>query len=252
MSASLQQPQGAGSESHYFSSDFLVQQSRPSRVAFVPELTRRMSQYFETRPMPSPPIAIAPPSTPDILEPVDVHEEDRSKSATRDPDISSTTDYNLNASSLPQSKWQSAEMLGSNAVPFAGRFKPALTLQNRGSVARDHLASERTFLAYVRTSLAISSAGVALVQLLTISSHVTTDGVSYTPSSRKLQVYARPLGATAIIMGLVVLAIGITRYFSVQRALTKGMFPVARLTVATISIVLGTLVAVVFGALIRR
>lgn len=36
----------------------------------------------------------------------------------------------------------------------------SLTLENSGSVARDHLASERTFLAYVRTSLAISSAGV--------------------------------------------------------------------------------------------
>ena len=29
-----------------------------------------------------------------------------------------------------------------------------------GSVARDHLASERTFLAYARTSLTIASTGV--------------------------------------------------------------------------------------------
>lgn len=36
----------------------------------------------------------------------------------------------------------------------------SLCLQNSGSVARDHLASERTFLSYVRTSLAIVSAGV--------------------------------------------------------------------------------------------
>jgi len=36
----------------------------------------------------------------------------------------------------------------------------SLRLQNSGSVARDHLASERTFLAYVRTSLTIVSAGV--------------------------------------------------------------------------------------------
>jgi hypothetical protein len=36
----------------------------------------------------------------------------------------------------------------------------SMTLVNSGSVARDHLASERTFLAYVRTSLAISSLGV--------------------------------------------------------------------------------------------
>ena len=35
-----------------------------------------------------------------------------------------------------------------------------LRLENSGSVARDHLASERTFLAYVRTSLAIASSGV--------------------------------------------------------------------------------------------
>lgn len=36
----------------------------------------------------------------------------------------------------------------------------ALRLLNVGSVARDHLASERTYLAYVRTSLALSSVGV--------------------------------------------------------------------------------------------
>jgi hypothetical protein len=40
--------------------------------------------------------------------------------------------------------------------------KPVLNLVNSGSVARDHLASERTFLAYVRTSLAISSMGVGM------------------------------------------------------------------------------------------
>jgi putative lipase involved disintegration of autophagic bodies len=38
--------------------------------------------------------------------------------------------------------------------------KVSLKLQNSGSVARDHLASERTFLAYVRTSLGIVTAGV--------------------------------------------------------------------------------------------
>jgi hypothetical protein len=43
---------------------------------------------------------------------------------------------------------------------------PSLTLENCGSVARDHLASERTFLAYVRTSLAIASTGVGECELL--------------------------------------------------------------------------------------
>ena len=39
-------------------------------------------------------------------------------------------------------------------------WKLMLTLENSGSVARDHLASERTFLAYARTSLTIASTGV--------------------------------------------------------------------------------------------
>jgi len=39
-------------------------------------------------------------------------------------------------------------------------LKASLVLQNKGNVARDHLASERTYLAYVRTSLACASAGV--------------------------------------------------------------------------------------------
>jgi hypothetical protein len=46
------------------------------------------------------------------------------------------------------------------SAPAALPFSLSLTLQNTGSVARDHLASERTFLAYVRTSLSFASAGV--------------------------------------------------------------------------------------------
>lgn len=36
----------------------------------------------------------------------------------------------------------------------------SLELKNTGSVARDHLASERTFLAWMRTSISLAMAGV--------------------------------------------------------------------------------------------
>jgi len=125
-------------------------------------------------------------------------------------------------------------------VKARNRCNPSLTLENTGSVARDHLASERTFLAYVRTSLTITGAGIALVQLFTISSK----------SSQNLQKFTRPLGATIVITGLFTLLIGINRYFSIQDALTKGHYPVARLTVAFLAVVLAAIVVIVFGILV--
>jgi len=119
----------------------------------------------------------------------------------------------------------------------------SLRLQNSGSVARDHLASERTFLAYVRTSLTIVSAGVALVQLF---SAVSTQH----QGTHRLHAYVRPLGATAVIIGLSVLFIGVTRYFMIQSALTKGYFPVARHAIAFIAMVLSALVTLTFGILL--
>lgn len=41
----------------------------------------------------------------------------------------------------------------------------AVELENTGSTARDHLANERTWLAYVRTSLAIAGTGVGAQNL---------------------------------------------------------------------------------------
>ena len=112
-------------------------------------------------------------------------------------------------------------------------FSLSLTLQNTGSVARDHLASERTFLAYVRTSLAFASAGVgtsspalpvstssfllffffqillvhvALVQLFRVS--VSTSASSSSQGGIAVESFARPLGATLIAFGIAVLVTG--------------------------------------------
>ncbi|KAL4258083.1 Inner Membrane YidH-like protein [Pleurotus pulmonarius] len=134
------------------------------------------------------------------------------------------------------------------------QLQPMLVLENSGSVARDHLASERTFLAYVRTSLAVASTGVALVQLFTIAVNTSPSSMppTFEPTSKRLQSLARPLGATTVIFGMIVLTIGMTRYFTIQTALTKGMFPVARMVISGITFGLSVLVVIVFGVLMAE
>ena len=93
--------------------------------------------------------------------------------------------------------------------PSITHFHPTLVLQNKGSVARDHLASERTFLAYVRTSLGMASAGVALVQLFTMANLISkSTGVPLPAVNQRLQKFAAPLGLSAVGMSIIVLLIG--------------------------------------------
>lgn len=86
---------------------------------------------------------------------------------------------------------------------------PQKAFENRGSTARDHLASERTFLAYVRTSLALASTGVVLVQLFTIADITSrTYNSPLTEANRRMQRFARPLGVAFVLLALIMLATG--------------------------------------------
>jgi hypothetical protein len=76
-------------------------------------------------------------------------------SARTDPSYGTVADDNHSTDQGPAQRGEGLTNRRKRRLP-----KPSITLVNEGSVARDHLASERTFLAYVRTSLAISSMGV--------------------------------------------------------------------------------------------
>jgi hypothetical protein len=96
-----------------------------------------------------------------------------------------------------------------------------MVLENKQSVARDHLgkfqicfltpANERTYLAWLRTSLSFASIGVAITQLFRLS---TTLQPQNPPAGfDKLRRLGRPLGATFIGIAVLVLALGVQRYF---------------------------------------
>ncbi|KAK6991864.1 hypothetical protein R3P38DRAFT_3091242 [Favolaschia claudopus] len=114
----------------------------------------------------------------------------------------------------------------------------SLLLENRGTTARDHLALERTFLAYLRTSLALAAGGVVMGQLLDLPGSVFGS-------------YARPLAASCIVLAVYVLLVGIARYFTVQNELTKGVFTVARFHVGVIALGLAGIVSAILVLLAR-
>ena len=83
-------------------------------------------------------------------------------------------------------------------------------VENRDSTARDHLANERTFLAWVRTALGLVGLGVLLERL-----GAGGEGI------------AVAAGVGFISFGGLCLIYAVSRYLWVAKNLEKGMFPVA-------------------------
>ena len=83
-------------------------------------------------------------------------------------------------------------------------------VENRESTARDHLANERTFLAWVRTALGLVGLGVLLERLVADRGAI-----------------AVATGVGFISFGGLSLIYAVSRYIRVARNLERGMFPVA-------------------------
>jgi putative membrane protein len=98
--------------------------------------------------------------------------------------------------------------------------------------ARDHLANERTFLAWVRTSVAIVVFGfaigrfaVALRQLGGFQGHV--------PKTTGLSVW---MGMVSILAGVVMVVAGLMRYRRTRTQLDEGKFEPAGFIVDLVTI----------------
>lgn len=104
--------------------------------------------------------------------------------------------------------------------------------------ARDHLANERTFLAWVRTGAAIVVFGfaigrfsIALRQLTALEGHpMRTGGISVW------------MGASSIVLGVVLVIAGLVRYRKTRVRLDEGTFEPAGLVLDLV-----TVLTVLFG-----
>ncbi|KAL3588735.1 hypothetical protein FPOAC2_10894 [Fusarium poae] len=116
----------------------------------------------------------------------------------------------------------------------------SIELENKGSVARDHLAIERTFLAWLRTSLSFASIGIAVTQLFRLNTSLESGNHGDKISDRNaatLRHMGKPLGTTFLGISILVLFLGYKRYFQSQHYVIKGKFPASRGTIMIVAFV---------------
>lgn len=117
------------------------------------------------------------------------------------------------------------------------------------------MANERTFLAWLRTSLSFITIGIGITQLFKLQkdSKVQIHGRIINldiGDTNHFEKYGKPLGAIFISLGIVSLVFGFLRYFQVQHLLVYNYYPATRksmfvLVSAIILIIIATLVIVV-------
>ena len=98
------------------------------------------------------------------------------------------------------------------------------------------ILSERTFLAWLRTSLAFASIGIAVTQLFRLNTSLVKDGQGGSESNT-LRHMGKPLGATFLGISILILFLGYKRYFMSQEWVMKGKFPASRGTIMIVAFV---------------
>lgn len=121
----------------------------------------------------------------------------------------------------------------------------SMELENKGAVARDHLALERTFLAWLRTSLSFASIGIAITQLFRLNTTIaSSDPALINSPQARLRHAGKPLGATFIAISILILFIGFHRFFESQHYVIRGKFPASRGSILIVATVAGGLIVV--------
>jgi uncharacterized membrane protein YidH (DUF202 family) len=132
--------------------------------------------------------------------------------------------------------------------------------QNTGSVARDHLASERTFLSWIRTGLGFVALGIAierfsqldLRELLHPQDRRSTEAADYDEERQLEKEHSHVFVGTLMGLGSGSIVYGTARYFSNLRHLEQGRFRPAYHGAAFLALGVAGLAGGVYGSAVKR
>lgn len=147
---------------------------------------------------------------------------------------------------------------GGRRLTLLSRLKTP-TYENAGSTARDHLASERTFLAWLRTGLGFVALGIAVerfsqldISALLPTQPATSQKEAKPPQEKAYKDTEKALVGALLGTGSGAIVYGVTRYFSNMRLLQRGLFKPAYYGAAGLSLAVAGVAGAIYWSSIRR
>lgn len=110
----------------------------------------------------------------------------------------------------------------------------------------DHLANERTFLAWVRTGIALMGFGFVIVKFALFIRQISYVLDKQMPSQGK--GYSAVIGVVMVILGALMITLAYLRYRNIEKQLNNNeYYPSSRLAVTlTVSLILGAILLVLY------
>ncbi|KAI5253127.1 hypothetical protein E4T42_03088 [Aureobasidium subglaciale] len=138
-------------------------------------------------------------------------------------------------------------------MSFFGRFSTPV-FKNTGSTARDHLASERTYLAWMRTGLGFLALGIGVERFnqLDLAEILPTKHKKRFHEDKTHNDKSDALVGALLGSGAGSIAYGTTRYFSNMRLLEQGLFKPAFHGAAFLAVGVAGIAGAVYWSTVRE
>ncbi len=112
--------------------------------------------------------------------------------------------------------------------------------------ASDHLANERTFLAWIRTSIAMMGFGFVIVKFALFIRQISV--ALHQPNVSSGKGFSAVIGVIMVAFGAIIAALSFVRYRDVEKQLTNGSYFSSQWLsmIVAVSIIIGSVLLVLY------